>query len=151
MTGFFTSLLYAAVLGGVSVVIGGKAYEKHIKYLTALICTAIIVSPLLSFAVNTDFTAPDMGDGISVDSSGAMEMLCTQAEEDMAKRLGDYIFAKKGIKAADISIQIESKDKELSVCAVTVRLPSGEDGESVRSLIAELFGNRVPLEVYADE
>ena len=151
MSAFFTALLYAAIAGGVSVAVAGKAYEKHIRYLSALLCTAVLVSPLLSFVLNTDFKAPDIQSDISVDEGAAIDLICRQTAEDMEKKLWDYIFTQKGIKPLQVSIQIESKDKELAVAAVSVRLCKAEEIAAVESLLTQLFGNTVATEVLADE
>jgi len=151
MSTFFTSLLYAAIAGGASAAVAGKAYEKHIRYLTALLCTALVVSPLLSFVLNTDFKAPDIQKDISVDRNAAINMICAQTAEDMEKNLADYIFTQKGIKPLDVSIQIESKGEELTVSALCVRLERAEDLPAVRELLEGLFGNTVPTEVLAGE
>lgn len=150
MSTFFTSLLYAAVAGGVSAAVAGKAFEKHIRYLTALLCTALVVSPVLSFVLNADFNAPDAGGGVSADSNGAIEMICKQAAEDMEKNVADYIFAQEGIKPLEVSIQIESKDSTLEVSSLRIRLERAEEVSAVKELLGRLFGNAVPTEVLAD-
>ena len=150
MKSFFTSLLYAAVAGGLSVAIAGKAYEKHLRYLVALLCTAIIVSPLISLVVNTELDLPEREDAVSVDAEAAARLIAAQTAEDMEKAAADYIFSKTGIKTRAVSIQIESKEDTLSLATVKARVSYEAELDAVKTCLAELF-NDVPIEVETDE
>lgn len=150
MNAFFTSLLYAAVAGGLSAAMVGKAYEKHIRYLAALLCTAVIVSPLLSLVPQLNVKQPDMESYAAIDKEAAEKLLTAQAAEDIEKTVADYIFSQTGIKVRRISIQIESKESALQITMVTAIVSTESEAKSVTGCLARLFENTVPTEVVAD-
>ncbi len=146
MKAFFTSLLYAAIAGGISVAIAGKAYEKHLRYLAALLCTALIVSPLLSVVNTKSLKLPDSQSNLSVDSEAAEKLITAQMKEDAEKHLADHIFSQTGIKPTSVSIQIERENKEAQIKGVKIKIPAGENKTAVEGIVASLFGD-IPAEV----
>ncbi len=147
MKEFFVSLFAAAVAGGLCSVLGGKAYEKHIKYISALVFTAVLMSPLFSlFGASLPSGELDLPE-ISVDGAAAEELLAKQIEKDSTETLLSYIFAKTGIKPTAVSIQIESVEGEYHVRRIAVRTGNADGVAAVRSCLEELHHGEVPTEV----
>ena len=147
MSQFFRSLLYAAVAGGISAATVGKAYEKHVRYLAALLCTAVILTPLLSLVPDFDTVKPDVGEYASADEYAAARLVGKQAAQDAEVAVTEYIFSQTGIKPREISIQIESKEEGLCITGVSVSIASNEEAEIIKHCLTGLFGNGVPIEV----
>lgn len=146
MKEFFTSLLYAAVAGGISVAIAGKTYEKHLRYLAALLCTALLVSPLITVINKNSLSLPQMQSTVSADAHAAAELITAQMEEDAEKYLADHIFSQTGIKPTSVSIQIERENEKAQIKAVTIKIPSGDKVKTVKELVNALLGD-IPTEV----
>lgn len=151
MSMFFKSLLYAAVAGGLCASVVGKAYEKHIRYLVALLCTAIIVSPLLSLVPSFELSKPSLGADASVDSRAAAALVARQGAEDGERAVAEYIFSQTGIKPREVSIQIKSKGEELTIEGLTVWVSTDSEAETVRGCLDKLFGNALDAEVITDD
>ena len=147
MSVFFKSLLCAAIAGGLSAAVVGKAYEKHIRYLSALLCTALMVSPFLKLIPQLDIRDYKQETEAVVDKQAAEKLVSAQRTEDMENTVADYIFSQTGIKAGGISIQIESKEGTLTVEKVSVTVAEISDIEPVKGCLAKLFENTVPIEV----
>lgn len=128
----------------------GKAYEKHIRYLSALLCTAIIVSPILNFVPRLDIKDYYVETEIDVDSMAAEKLVLIQQTQDMEKTVADHIFSQTGIKADSVSIQIESKDGEPVAEKVIVKISSPTDVKAVKDCLEDVFGSTVPTEVVSD-
>ncbi len=147
MREFFLSLFCAAVAGGLCTVLAGKAYEKHIKYISALVFTAVVVSPLFSFVGQSVPDGELVAAEISVESDAAEELVKKQLEQDSADALASYIFSETGIKAVSVGIQIESVEGEYHVRHICVRLTDKDDNEAVRRCLEALHGGEVSTEV----
>ncbi len=147
MKEFFVSLFAASVAGGLCSVLVSKAYEKHIKYISALIFTALLAAPLLSF-VSASLPAEEFEQtDISIESDAAEQLIIRQLEQDSAEALLSYIFSETGIKAASVGIQIESVEGEYHVRHIAVRLGSTEGKSAVENCLNALHGGEVPTEV----
>ncbi len=147
MKSFFTSLLYASVIGGIGAALVGKAYRKHLQALAALLCTALIVSPLIGLIPSFKLTAPQYEDTVSVDSQAAESLIIRQAEQDAEAAMYNYIFSETGIKARSISISFESKEQGLALTYVYAETETEEQAQAVKALITESFGSAVTAEV----
>lgn len=151
MSAFFTSLLCAAIAGGIGTALTGKEYEKHVRYLAALLCTALIVSPIISLIPKLNISAPEQYSGIEVDSTAAHKLVEKQTVADAETAAADYIFLQTGIKVKSLSIQIKSKEQTLHVTAVTAAVNNQDEVQRVGECLAALFGNQIPIKVAVDD
>lgn len=145
MKSFFVSLLYAAIIGGIGAALVGKPYRKQLRAVSALLCTAVAVSPLLGALPDLETELIYHGD-YSVDGTANIELVEKQMCLDAESAVCDYIFSETGIKPVSLSISFESRDGELTVTAVRVRVRNGEQ-EAVKSAITEGIGGDYDLEV----
>lgn len=146
MKSFFVSLLYAAIIGGIGAALVGKPYRKQLRAVSALLCTAVAVSPLLGALPDLE-TELTYRDDYSVDNTAHCEAIEKQLRLDAESAVCDYIFSETGIKPAYLSISFESVDNELTVTAVRVRVQTEEQAAAVRSAISEGIGGKYDLEV----
>ena len=148
MKDFFTSLLYASVAGGLAAALAGKTFEKYIKYISALLCAAVITAPLLSLLPGIRLALPEEKAAFaSADAPQAYALLEKQACQDAEAAAADLIFSETGIKPISVSIQMESVDGKLYIRSVKARLPSAEDAAGAESYLKNLFGKDIPVEV----
>lgn len=143
MKEYFTALLYASLAGGIATALVGKPYEKYLKYLAALICTAIIATPLIKLVPTVSFEKPQY----QTEDTEYPDLVAEQGAEDGETALYNYIFSQTGIKAGDVCIEIERQGEQLYITAVRVQVAESETAK-VEALMAELFGNAVEIEVY---
>ncbi len=143
MKSYFTALLFSAVAGGIAAALVGKPYEKHLRYLAALICTAVIVAPIVSLVPKIELSFPK-GDSIELSSC---DLVAEQAAEDAEVALKNYIFSETGIKAGDVSIEIERVEGQLFLRGVRVKTLQSEQ-DTVKGCLDALLGDTAEIEVY---
>lgn len=146
MKSFFVSLLYAAIIGGIGAALVGKPYRKQLRAVSALLCTAIAVSPLLGTLPDLEAELTYRGD-YSAEATAYLEPVEKQLCSDAESAVCDYIFSETGIKPLDLSISFESVDGYLTVTAVRVRVQSEKQAEAVREAISRGIGGDYDLEV----
>ncbi len=137
MKSLITSLLYAAVVGGIGASLAGKAYRKHIQSLAALLCAALVLSPLAHMKTADLKIGSEYEDALSVDSAAAGDLIMRQAEEDAENAVKNYIFSKTGIKVPSVGICFESRDGEAVLSSVSVKAANDAEAETVRRLLSE--------------
>lgn len=148
MREFFVSLFYAAVAGGIASALAGKAFEKHVRYLSALVCAAVLCVPLLSLAPGIRAALPEENaQSGSADTSAVQALLEKQAVEDLEAQISQLIFEQTGIKPQSVGIQIESVDGTLHVRSVSVSAGGGDDAERIRECLSGVFAGHIPVEV----
>lgn len=135
MKSFVSSILYASVIGGLGAALAGKAYRKHIQALAALLCAALIVSPLFKAFSGPELDALKPEAEISVDSGAAEELVLRQAAEDGAKALEKHIFSETGIKVRSIGISFESRDEGTFLSLVHAVTDTEEEARRVTALL----------------
>ena len=143
MRAYFTALLFSAVAGGIAAAVVAKPFQKHLRFLASLICTALIVAPVLQLVPQINISPPqaELGDISSYD------LAAEQAAEDACTALENYIFAETGIKVQDISIQIERVEGQLYLHSIKVKTLK-EDCDAVYNCLYALFGHETETEVY---
>ncbi len=147
MREFFTSLALACVVGAVCVSLAGKTYERHIRYVVALLFTVLTVLPLLSFVAGRPWESIEL-EAAEEQSVEVVDLLAEQLSEDAERAVAEYIFSESGIKVASVGIQIEGKEGEYLVKKISVKLRSAADRESVESCLDKLTEGKVETEVY---
>lgn len=143
MKTYFTALLFCSVAGGIATVLAGKPYEKHLRFLAALLCTALIVAPIVRASPEIKLEPPSV-QGAEPEDCGFVEK---QAAEDAEAALAAYIFSETGVKPKEISIEIEREGKQMYLRSVRVRAER-KDLETVKGFLDGLFGDELEAEVY---
>ncbi len=147
MREFFSSLALACVVGAVCVSLVGKAYEKQLRYVIALLFTVLTVLPLLNFIAGKPWESYELEFDYQ-ESISTEDLLAEQLAEDTEKAVAEYIFSESGIKVAFVSIQIESVEAEYLVKKIDVKLNSAADRDAVVACLDELTQGKVETEVY---
>ncbi len=106
-------LLVTGVIGSfASILSDGSSVGKYVKYISALICVLVIVSPLSTTVPKFEFEQPQ----ISMNDTSSL--LYDSAIGITEKQLKNKIIEKFGIIPKDVSIKIDGDEK----IAVTVEL-----------------------------
>ncbi len=150
MREFFTSLLCAAVIGGIGSALVGKAYRRHFRAFAAILCCAVTVYPLFSVLPKFSESLPEY-DGVSVDAFAAESLVLSQAKSDAEDALLNYIFTETGIKVKALSIEFESKEQQIHITKVFVRVATSAEAETVRALLVASCGNDTTVEVEGED
>lgn len=150
MKAFFSSLLYASIIGGIGAALVGNTYKKHIQSLAALLCTAVMVSPLVKASLSLGETLPFVQESVSADSAAHQKLLTQQIKTDAEKAVADYIFSETGIKVLSVCIDIESEEEELSISALKAVTENETETEAVKALLLNAVGGNVDIEVVCE-
>lgn len=151
MKAFFSSLLYASIIGGIGAALVGNTYKKHIQSLAALLCTAVMVSPLVKASLSLGETLPSVQESVSADSAAHQKLLTQQIKTDAEKAVADYIFSETGIKVLSVCIDIESEEEELSISALKAVTENETETEAVKALLLNTVGGNVDIEVVCED
>lgn len=151
MKSFFISLITASVVGALSTSLVCKNYEKYVKYIAALICTVIVISPIsevfsqikaLLSTEETAYTEPE-----PKNYSASNELIAKKTEETAEAYVSQLVFSDLGISTAAIDIEIESKDGEFIIKTVTAKTTDKKDREILEPYLENLFGEEPQIEV----
>ncbi len=116
MRNFFTLLLIVGIFGSVaSVLSDGSSLGKYVRYISALVCVSIIISPLSAILKGFSEYGEKEFQNISNDFSEAFETdLEKKALEITENQIKEKIKEKFGIIPTHISIVID-RDEKISV------------------------------------
>ena len=149
MRGYFYTLLAASVTGAFCTLFAGRGFEKHMKYVCSLICTALMILPLAPVFSGVLTLSGGVDGAESEDSieyareQAVLEAASVGAEEYISGR----VFAVFGIKPLSVSISMYQSEGGAVIEDVTVVMPPGSDVTSVRNaLYAELGGEVTVIE-----
>lgn len=151
MESFFISLITASVIGALSSALVCKTYEKYIKYIAALICTAIVISPLSGVISKIENLISDT-ESTSEHSENqtaqqANLLIANKTEETAEEYVSNLVFSDLGIRTRSMDIEIESKGTEFSIKSVTAATASEAEIESLKTYLQKLFGQGTQIEV----
>lgn len=127
MSTYFLTLLTASVCGAVCTLLAWGGFEKYVKYIAALVCTVIMISPFkeLKLSDASDYVAD--GYSYSEESGGELYALASQMTEERAEEyISQIVFAEFGIKVLYTDIRIDWDKEEPIIEEVTVALSGGD-------------------------
>lgn len=151
MKSFFISLITASVIGALSTALVCKTYEKYIKYIAALICTAIVISPLggVVSKIGTLLSPTEERSSASAvhSCSQANALIADKTEEAAEAYVSDLVFSELGISTESVDIEIESVGTEFSIKSVKATVADDSELEPLKNYLKNLFGAETELEV----
>lgn len=121
---YFSMLLTASVLGALCAAFAGSAFEKYLRYLAALICILLVLSPFRSFDVSS-LLQPGIpyADTSLPEGKTLAELAGTYAEAEICQWITASLSSETGITAADVRIDIDWTETEPVIRAVYLILP----------------------------
>lgn len=151
MQSFFISLITASVIGALSSALVCKTYEKYIKYIAALICTAIVISPLngvISKIENLVSRTESTSEHSEHQTAQQANLLiASKTEENAEDYVSNLVFSDLGIRTHSMNIEIESEGTEFSIKSVTATTDSEAEIEPLKKYLQKLFGQGTQIEV----
>ncbi len=140
MRDYFAALFFASLLGAICTSLAGSKLEKYMRYLAALLCILLIISPLRDLKLSTP-SLPE--EDLSVPQGNTLsELAQAEAETDICKALSTALSAGTGITPASLRIDIDWNTTEPVIHTVSVALFSGDFSrkEEVEAWVANNYG-----------
>jgi len=142
MKEYFICLFAAALLSGaVCMAAEGSGFEKHIRYVCALVCIVVTVSPIVNITVNP----PELPSYEEVSTAPGADAVVNVAEEQVMEYISSLIMKKFGISCKGVRIDLYSEDDSVTVTAVRVYIGGG-DVSAVKSYLEETLGGEIEVE-----
>ena len=127
MKNYFMILLTAGILGSVtSALSDGSSLGKYVKYISALVCTILVISPLSSVLKKVSVSVERPSEAVISEDS-----LTNAAISITEKQLTEKISEKFGITPTGIRIEIDRDGK------ISLSLSLTEEDEEHRERIEE--------------
>jgi hypothetical protein len=121
MRQYLTVLFCGSLLGAVCAAAAGGALEKYVRYLAALLCILLIVSPFreleLSFSLPEEPSEGSLPEGESLSRLAGKE-----AEDEICRILAAQLSAGTGITPAEVGIDMDWTHEEGVISAVRLVL-----------------------------
>lgn len=142
MKEYFICLFAAALLSGaVCMAAEGSGFEKHIRYVCALVCIVVTVTPIVNITVKP----PELPSYEEVSSVSGTDAVVGAAEEQAREYISSLIMKKFGISCNGVRIDLYSEGDSVTVTAVRVYIGGG-DRAAVKSYLEETLGGTIEVE-----
>lgn len=147
MNGFFYTLLITSVCGTVCTLLAFGGFEKYIKYIASLACTAVIINTVLSIDLS------GLNDTVSegLQSLPAQDNLYTITERLTETQAEEYInqivFSEFGIKPIYCDIEINWDGENAVIQKISVALCSDDLGFAgdTKKYLLDVLGGEVEI------
>ena len=148
MNGYFYVLVVTAVCGGICSVLVEGGFEKYIKYIAALVCTLVMITPLKD--LDMDFESQEFWDLEEVFSDSGTELYPLAAEMTEIRGeeyISQMVFSQFGIKALSVDIKIDWGQTEPVIQDIEVVLPKeeAEKKQDIGDYLKKLLGGEVRI------
>lgn len=148
MNGYFYTLLTTSVCGVLCTMLARGGFEKYIKYISALICAVIIITPLTSIDISSFSDVIDeAADGLPSQPTDLYALSEKMTEERTEEYISEIVFNKFGIKPIYSDIKIDWEPETAVVQKITVALPPDAIGiaEEASGYLYEVLGGEVEI------
>ena len=149
MNGYFYTLLITSVCGGICALLAWGGFEKYIKYIAALICTVLVLSPFRDMDISD--SAEDIMGEISVNYETSVQNMYALAgemtEEKTKQYISDLVFSESGIKPTCVNIKIDWNKNDPVIENITVTLNSVDFSRAaeVKEYLFSVLGGEVSV------
>lgn len=141
MKSYFFCLFGAALLSGVvSMAAEGSGFEKHIRYVCALVCTIAVIAPL----AKADLSAIELPAAAETEVSGVESTVVDIAEQNAKEYISSLLMKKFGISCTDVRIELDSDGDSVTVTGVCVIIDGG-DAVTIKRWLDETLGGNVEV------
>ncbi len=147
MSGYFYTLILTSVCGSACALLASGGFEKYIKYIAALVCTVLMISPFKD--INTaEITQGFTEMSESFDASDGLYPMATQMTEDRAEEyISQIVFSEFGIYPLYTNIKIDWDQTEPIIEKITVALEREHinNSEGIKKYLREILGGEVEI------
>lgn len=148
MNGYFYTLLTASVCGVLCTMLVKGGFEKYIKYIAALICAVIIITPIASIDLSslTD-AANEISDSLPSQPTDLYGLSGKMTEERTEEYISELLFNKFGIKPIYSDIKIDWEPETAVVQKITVALSESDISiaDEASNYLFEALGGEVEI------
>ncbi len=142
MKSYFLCLFASALLSGaVCMAAEGSGFEKHIRYVCALVCIVVTVSPIVNITIET----PELPSYEEASIPSGTDAVISTAEEQAREYISSLIMKKFGISCKGVRIDLYSEGDSVTVTNVRVYVDGG-DTAAVRRYLEETLGGAIEVE-----
>ena len=152
MREYFLCIASAALISALcGALASGTGLEKHVKFVCSLVCTAAVALPLVSAITSHGVELPETAYAAFAEPAygGYFE---ETAYENVKEYILSLTFAKTGITALDIGIEINRNGAETLVGGLTVYISKADSGraDELKAALERELGGNVDVEVRED-
>lgn len=141
MKSYFFCLFGAALLSGVvSMAAEGSGFEKHIRYVCALVFTIAVIAPL----AKADLSAIELPVVAETEVSSGESTVVDIAEQNAKEYISSLLMKKFGISCTDVRIELDSDGDSVTVTGVCVTIDGG-DAVTIKRWLDETLGGNVEV------
>lgn len=141
MKSYFFCLFGAALLSGVvSMAAEGSGFEKHIRYVCALVCIIAVIAPL----AKADLSVIELPAVAETEVSSVESTVVDIAEQNAKEYISSLLTKKFGISCSNVRIELDSDDDSVTVTGVHVIIDGG-DADIVKHWLEETLGGSIEV------
>ena len=119
--------------------LAGEGYEKYIKYVCALVCAVMLVSPLCGLDISAVLPGAELSD---TGTPGELAVYENRASE----YISETVYSEYGIKPLGVNIKIEWVGESPTVTHISLALPEGSGkADAIREYLAAEYGGEVEI------
>lgn len=148
MKGYFLTLIITSVVGSVCAMLASGGFEKYIKYIAALICALMILSPLKSASGDIDGLINESIIPKTENYENGLYSLSIEITEQKTEEyISETVFSEFGIKPLYSIININWEAEEPTVESIkTVLSPTDYPrADDVGDFLKEILGGEVEI------
>lgn len=144
MRGYFYTLLVCSVCGAVCTLLAWGGFEKYIKYISSLVCTVILISPIASL-LGKDIA--DLEPEITQNDLSASGRTHELAEMQAEEYINEMLLNKFGIKEAYTDIKIDWGQDGYMLLGISVALSEQDlaHADEIRVYLQDQLGSEVTV------
>lgn len=147
MSGYFYMLIITSVCGSVCSLLASGGFEKYIKYIVALICTVLMLSPFRDMELKE---ITNVGTDISelYNQSEGLYPLATEMTESRAEEyISQIVFSEFGITPlyTDIKIDWEQPEPVIQQIIIAVDSENMDVAEDIKKHLKDILGGEVEI------
>jgi len=147
MSGYFYMLIITSVCGSVCTLLASGGFEKYIKYIVALICTVLMLSPFRDMEITE---IEDSFSDISASfeqSEGLYPLAAEMTEARTEEYISQIVFSEFGIYPLYTNIKIDWEQPEPIIENIIIAVGS-EDmsfSEDIKKYLKDILGGEVEI------
>lgn len=148
MKDYLLCILASALISGmITMLVSGSYAEKYIKYLCALVCVSVTVSPLIKLSF--DYKSDERFEEVvpAIDDNGT-ELIENTAAKQINEYINQLIFDKFGITDAYVSINISDCDQTLTVESILLYINESTNTApaEIEEYLLTVIGGKIKVE-----
>ncbi len=147
MSGYFYMLIITSVCGSVCTLLASGGFEKYIKYIVALICTVLMLSPFRDMELTEiEDSFSDISDSFD-QSEGLYPLAAEMTEARTEEYISQMVFSEFGIYPLYTNIKIDWEQPEPIIENIIIAVGSENMSfsEDIKKYLKDILGGEVEI------